>query len=168
MGRWAVAIGLLGTVAASCGGSEAGELLQPAQVRTGVQITYEEIEGATTPVSGISDRRRLVIGDADAWAAFWTEMHASLSPAPELPAVDFSTRIVVAAAMGRRATGGYAIRIESVSRRGDDLEVVVVESSPGAGCLTTQALTAPATAVSVARPAGDVEFVERTETVGCS
>lgn len=168
--RRALVLGLLGALAAACGASDASEPLplEPQPLRSEAQVAYEEIEGATAVVSGIPDRRRLVIGDAETWAAFWTELHANLSPVPDLPTVDFSTRIVVAATMGRRPTGGYAIRIEAVSRRGDDFEVVVVESSPAAGCLTTQAITAPATAVSVTLTAGGVEFVERTETADCS
>jgi len=87
---------------------------------------------------------------------------------PDPPSIDFESDEIIAATMGQRSTGGYAIRIEEISRRGDDLEVVIVETSPGRGCLTTQALTSPATAVSVARPPGVVEFVEETETRGCS
>ncbi len=170
MFRGAVLCGLVGFAAAACGGAGAAEqLLEPSQPRLEAQeASYEEIEGADTPVSGILDRRRLVIINAETWATFWAELHANISPVPDPPSIDFESDEIIAATMGQRSTGGYTIRIEGISRRGDDLEVVIVETSPGRGCLTTQALTSPATAVSVVRPPGVVEFVEETETQGCS
>lgn len=131
-------------------------------------VSFDPVEEAASFMSGIQDRRRLVIDEPEEWADFWAELNAHIAPTPDAPAVDFDSYVVIAATMGLQPTGGYAIEIKEVSRTGDDLRVVVVETSPGVGCITTQAFTAPATAVTVERPAGDVEFVEEAETRDCS
>jgi hypothetical protein len=114
--------------------------------------------------SGISDAADLVIRSTDEWAAFWERAHADITPPPPPPHVDFSGRMVVAAAMGSRPSGGFGIEIESVHSRGADLYVHVRERRPAANCMVTAAITAPVTAVSVPRTDGQVRFI-RTETV---
>jgi hypothetical protein len=121
----------------------------------------------TEVVSGVSTRRRLVIRDADHWREFWSEVMARQQPRPDAPTVDFDRNMVIAAAMGRRQTGGYAISIEDVSRGHGRLTVTVLESSPGPDCSTIQAYTAPVVAVRVRRSDEPVTFVERRETYSC-
>lgn len=161
-------IGCLG--AAGCvSADEAEGPTEPRELRSETQsVSFDEVEGATTPLSGITDSERLVIRSMGSWSAFWSRLHANITPEPDLPSIDFERQLVIAAAMGLRSTGGYGIRVEEVSRTGEDIEVVVVESSPGPGCLTTQAFTAPATAIAVALPVGNVEFVEEAKTHECS
>ena len=161
---------LMGCIGGSgCAEPSAEQLLDPSQMRSEApEVSFEEIEGAASSMSGISERQRLVIDDVESWATFWARLHANISPEPPPPIVDFENRVVVAAAMGQRATGGYAIRIEEITRVGDDLRVVVVETAPGPTCLTTQSFSAPATAVSVPRPAKHVDFAEEAETRDCS
>ncbi len=167
---WKSALSLLiCTASGACGSPSGADLLEPSNVQAEEQeVSYDEVEEAKSFLSGITDRRRLVIEDPEAWSQFWAELQSMVVPKPDPPAVDFSTHVVVAATMGQRATGGYSIRIDRVSRLGATTEVVVVETAPGVACLTTQALTAPATAITVARPVGDVEFVERAETDECT
>lgn len=160
---------LIGLTAGGCESQEGTNPAEPPQVQAETQaVSFDEVEGATSYLSGIVDRRRLVIEDSGAWSDFWAELQANLAPRPKLPAVDFDARAVVAATMGQRSTGGYAIRIEDITREGGRTRVVVVETSPGAACLTSQAFTAPATAVTVSLPIGEVEFIERTEKNDCS
>lgn len=147
---------------------EAEQPTEPQEARAeGEPVSFEPVEGATSFMSGIPDRRRIVIDDGAEWAEYWAELYANVSPTPDPPAMDFGSQVVIAATMGQRPTGGFLIRIEEVTRSGSDLRVLVVETAPGAGCITTQAFTAPATAVTVPRPVGEVEFVEEAETEDC-
>ena len=117
--------------------------------------------------SAIGERQRLVIRDAQAWSQFWVRAHGSLTPRPDVPNIDFTTNIVVAAAMGSRPSGGYTVAIDAMYELESTLYAVVTERSPGAGCVTTAALTAPVIAVRVARPGAQVSFVEREEIIDC-
>jgi hypothetical protein len=113
--------------------------------------------------SGITTPARLVIRDDSSYASFWTSLGAGARPA-----VDFSRDIVIVAAAGQRATGGDAIAVERVSRTGDGLAVEVVETNPGPGCMTSQALTQPVDVIVVAAAdARTWSFSDQTRTQPC-
>jgi hypothetical protein len=113
--------------------------------------------------SGITTPARLVIRDDSSYASFWTSLGAGARPA-----VDFSRDIVIVAAAGQRATGGNAIAVERVSRTGDGLAVEVVETNPGPGCMTTQALTQPVDVIVVAAAdARTWSFSDQTRAQPC-
>jgi hypothetical protein len=113
--------------------------------------------------TGISEARRLVIRDANAWADFWSELGVG-----DRPAVDFSRDVVVAVAAGQRPTGGHEIAVERVINNGGELAVEVVETTPGPNCMTTASLTQPVDVVVVPGVAPrSWSFVERKEVRGC-
>ena len=104
-----------------------------------------------------------MIRDDSSYARFWASLGAG-----QRPAVDFSRDIVIAAATGQRATGGHAIAVERVTRTGDGLAVEVVETTPGPGCVATQALTQPVDVVVVAAAdARTWSFSDQTRAQAC-
>jgi hypothetical protein len=113
--------------------------------------------------TGINEKRRLVIRDANAWAAFWSELGTG-----DRPAVDFTRDLVVAVAAGQQSSGGHEIAVETVSQSNGELRIEVVETSPGPNCMTTSALTQPVDVVVVPGVnARGWSFVERQEVRGC-
>jgi hypothetical protein len=113
--------------------------------------------------TGVSESRRLIIRDMNAWAAFWSELGAG-----EPPAVDFSRDVAIAVAAGQRPSGGYGISIEGVHQHQGDLTVEVLEVAPGPNCMTAAALTQPVDVVVV--PSVGIRgwtFLERREVRGC-
>lgn len=117
----------------------------------------------STNSSLFEDSTRLVVRDSAALAAAWPGLALGTEP----PVVSFEGGLVVIVAAGRRPSGGYTITADSAVREGDTLRVHVVTTSPGPGCITTQALTAPATAVRVDDSAPVVSFVEAARVVEC-
>jgi hypothetical protein len=101
--------------------------------------------------TGLAERRREVIRDQASWARLWSEIHAGLTPAPPLPPVDFAQHMLIAVALGTRPSGGFGVKVESVTTRGGRLEIAVVEACPAAGAMVTQALTQPAEVVRCPR-----------------
>jgi hypothetical protein len=136
--------------------------------RGAAAVSYQIIEEVSTSNSAISDNRRLVIRDTETWEAFWDEFTGLQEPKPEAPAVDFATRMVIAGTMGQRTSGGFYISMEEVAELDATLYALVQETSPGARCAVTTALTAPAVAVSVPRHDGDVAFVNTEKTTSCA
>jgi hypothetical protein len=61
----------------------------------------------------------------------------------EPPEIDFDANVVVSLDMGQQPTGGHTIRVEQVQDTGEAIEVRVVATRAGDGCLTTQAVTRP-------------------------
>ena len=127
--------------------------VQPLQIR---RIGEYSTSGITTPA-------RLVIRDDSSYARFWASLGAG-----ERPAVDFSRDLVIAVAAGQQATGGHGIVVERVTRTADGLAVEVVETTPGAGCVTTQALTQPVDVIVVqAADARTWSFSDQTRPQAC-
>ena len=63
--------------------------------------------------------------------------------------VTLNRETAVAVFMGQRTSGGYSISVERISTSGSTLNVVVSLKAPGAGMMTTQALTSPWVLVKV-------------------
>ena len=113
--------------------------------------------------TGISEARRLVIRDANAWDQFWSELGVG-----SRPDVDFTRDAVIAVAAGQRPTGGYEIIVDGVTHANGQLKVHVLERTPGPNCMTAASLTQPVDVVVV--PAADARswnFVERKEIRAC-
>ncbi len=119
---------------------------------------------APFPVSGLSASAlspgQQVIRDADTWAAVWTSLTSQTTPAPPLPSVDFTTSVVLFTTMGRQPSSGYRTSISAVTSGAvEQLLVSVDQTTPGASCVVTPAMTSPADAVVVSREAASfVEF----------
>lgn len=116
--------------------------------------------------SGLESPAREVVRDAGSWGRTWSRLSGSGS-ASTAPEVDFAREMALVAAMGRRSTGGYEIRIDSVERTGSGLEVRVVETSPGPTCGTGQALSSPADVVLVPRSTLPVRWTVRQVVTDC-
>jgi len=118
--------------------------------------------------TGVDEPLRALVRSEREWEDLWSRLAADRIPRPSPPPVDFSEEVVVVAAMGRRPTGGHAIRIDSVRYDKDTLWVDVTSVIPGPGCVTTQALTAPVAAVAVERrPNVTARFIDREEILDC-
>jgi len=114
--------------------------------------------------TGIKEARRMVIQDANAWAAFWSELGVG-----DRPAIDFTRDIVVAVAAGERSSGGYEIAITGISQVNGELRAEVHETSPGPNCLSASSLSQPVDVIVVqgVKPKS-WSFVEQKDVRGCS
>lgn len=77
-------------------------------------------------------------------AETYAQLRAAVNQLPELEASFFKERVVIAAFLGTRRTGGYTVSIT-----GDAKRVRVSESSPSADMMVTQVITSPFKVVSV-------------------
>ena len=162
---WGATSGCQSTLLESDDAAEAQDVpTLPAGAEAVSVLGMEEI---TTPVSAIRDRRRVVIRDESSWAAYWNDFHANIVPMPDPPSVDFSTKMVVAAAMGTRPSGGYSVSVSAVYQQDGTLFFRIREASPAPTCLNAAVVTAPAVGVLADRWDGPVEFVEESATNSC-
>jgi hypothetical protein len=117
--------------------------------------------------SGLRDSLRTVIRDQAAFAELWARMYAPYGERPPVPDVDFDREMIVAAALGTRSSGGYAIYLDSATIAGDALVVHVRRVRPGSTCGATGALTEPVDLARAPRDARPVRFVEHSEVRQC-
>ena len=129
-------------------------------------LDYDGALSALKYYSGYGDRDRLVIRDRSTWSRVWLRA-ATTASSHSLPQVDFERHMIIFAAMGSQPSTGYRIEIEELYRGGEDMYVVVRETSPGPTCGVRFAITAPLTAALVPRTRGRVHFVERTTITVC-
>ena len=145
---------------AACGGTNAGAAggLVGAPASPPTARSYD--------ACGFKTAERTVIRSEAAWREAWAKLNES--PPTAAPAVDFSRDMLLLAALGQRNTGGYAVQIASANVTNGVLRVEVVETRPGIGCMTTQALTCPVAVARVPRHDGAVEFVDRVDVRDCT
>lgn len=117
--------------------------------------------------SGYGDSARLVIRNRDQWDDVWSRIVSNHGPKPPAPTIDFSREVIIVAALGTRATGGYSIAVTDVSEESAGLVATVVRTNPGPTCGTTAALTAPVDIVRVNRLDVPVRFVEQQRVTDC-
>jgi hypothetical protein len=129
-----------------------------------VAVSFETILDEVN--SGLHERRREVVRDEAAWARLWAQIHEGVTPQPALPPVDFSRDMLIAVATGTRPTGGFDIKIRSVTRRGGRLEVMVLETCPAPGDRVSMGLTQPVEVVRLERLSQAPTFQE-TRSSSC-
>lgn len=117
--------------------------------------------------SGLEDPERRVIRDNIEWAVVWARIYEKRSPKPPLPAIDFSKEQVVLAALGRRPSSGYVIRITGASGTGNAITVKFESQSPGTGCGVLTVETHPVDVVKMGRTVGSVDFEETAIVKNC-
>lgn len=83
------------------------------------------------------------------------------------PAVDFSKEMVIIDARGEKPTGGYDTKITGIQENETELVVTIAHTSPGKGCLTTQAFTYPIAAVKLPTSNKPVRFSVMEKTTEC-
>ena len=123
--------------------------------------------GPFEATSGFTAPANVVVRDEQQWEALWNTIYARTSPRPALPSVDFTRYLIIARAMGPRATGGYAVVIAGLLRQGREYVVQVRETSPGSGCVVTPAETSPVDVARIARHDEPVKFAVASETRPC-
>ena len=77
----------------------------------------------------------------------YAQAYARQTGAPAAP--DPGTGTLVGVFLGQRSTGGYGVKVTGASASGGTLTLTAQVRAPGAGSITTQALTSPWTIIRV-------------------
>lgn len=143
----------------SCSLVNTGGEEDPDQIpESAVTLSHQTVEMGTETIDQsqigsyeFEEKTELVLENEAKFSAFWSKLHEQVSPTPDLPEVDFSEFIVVAAMMGIQPSGGYTIEIKRVATDGDTLWFDIEEREPGTGCGTAAVLTSPYHVIKVPR-----------------
>jgi len=117
--------------------------------------------------SGVAQAQNFVIRDATAWNDLWQRIYANLNPVPPPPDIDFSREMVVAVALGTRNSGGYNVLLTQAAADSAGILVSASATSPGARCVTTQALTQPLDIGRIAHSDQPVRFTVSQHVLDC-
>jgi hypothetical protein len=106
-------------------------------------------------MSGVQTARQVTVRTPAEWQKLWKEH----SPEEKLPAVDFTSKMVVGIFLGSKPSVGYNVEILNVRPEGSDLIIEYAQKQPGRGMMAAQILTEPYHLVAVAKHAGPVRFL---------
>jgi PrcB C-terminal len=112
-------------------------------------------------MEGPPEPSQLVLRTAVEWDSVWQVLNRNRVEPPALPApaVDFAHEMVLLAGLGRQASSGWNIRIDSVVMRRDTLRAIIHSLAPQ--CMAGMVITYPWDAVRVPRSDAVVQFVKR-------
>ncbi len=119
--------------------------------------------------SGVAGERPQVFKlDTQAgWEELWSRHQANVLPVPDLPLVDFTQEMVIAAVDQTEPSGGYRFEITGIEEVEGGLAVRVSKTIPGPDCIVTTALTQPFHIVKTARTTVSLNIVLMQETYSC-
>ncbi len=132
---------------------------EPADFDT---LQYDDGTDVKGDLSGITGKRLQVIRDINTFTEFWADHAAGFAPQPAQPEVAFGADMVVAAFMGQRTTGGYAVTVEDVRENNEFIVVEIELETPGDNCAPTQAVTQPHHVIVLPDSDLPVQFSEST------
>lgn len=110
----------------------------------------------------LADTTETIVRDAASWAT----LSASLRPMVPFDSVDFSTHVVLLAAVPV-PSGGYNLGFEEVYRLGDEIVASYILMQPGEDCATAQALATPFQAIMLPTPNAPIRLERITEAYSC-
>jgi hypothetical protein len=125
-------------------------------VPSGADVAFKVVDATNN--SSIHTARNVVVKDAGAWAALWDEHAGTSRP---LPAVDFSTSMVVGVFLGERPSGCYGTSISKVTRNANGIAVQHTDSMPGIAVLCAMYVPTPAALAVIDRSDLPVEFTTK-------
>ena len=117
--------------------------------------------------SGFRVSNRQVIRDLAAWGKAWATIHENKGTKPPLPDIDFTTDMVVVAALGARPSGGYNVLVKGASGSADVITVRLESTSPGKGCAVLTVQTQPVDVAKIPRSSAYVQFEETATVRNC-
>lgn len=113
---------------------------------TGGRVNFSEVASGTnanTAAAGV-----VLARTASEARALYATAYGRQTGVPTPPTLA-AGETLVGVFMGQRPTGGYSVRVTSAAAQGTALALRVQVNAPGAGSITTQALTSPWTIVRV-------------------
>ena len=122
------------------------------------QSTFTSV--AKGDMSGQREAKQVIVRTPAEWAMLWKDH----SPKDKLPAVDFTTNMVVGIFLGTKPSAGHGVEIVGVRTQDKDLIVEYVQKQPGRGVMAAQILIEPYHLVSVPKHPGTVRFLHVPET----
>jgi hypothetical protein len=119
-------------------------------------LAFEKL--ANEQISGLQQAENAVLRDNDSFQKLWNGVYQNRIPAPELPKIDFSRKMVLAVATGYGG-GCTHVGIDKVSVSGDALVVHYHVIQPADGVACAAVVTSPVAMVVVERVDAKVNFI---------
>lgn len=116
---------------------------------------------------GFKEETTQVITTQDAFAKVWKQAFANYMRKEEMPEVDFNKNTIILVALGEKTSGGYTIKTTNTTVTNNSTIVNVISTSPGKGCMTTEAITYPYQIVQIDKFDNPIKFNITEKVIDC-
>jgi hypothetical protein len=110
--------------------------------------------------SGVHTKTETIVDSQSEWISVWKQHGSDRIPEPPLPAVDFTSSVVVAIFAGDKPDTCYRLFLREVSEDGDDIIIryEIGKTSSDSGC--GDAITQPFTMLRIQKPQGSISIID--------
>ena len=148
----------------ACGGSNtdappANTVAPSGTTTVPSEVVFETIDHSVS--SDVVTKQLHVVRDATAWAALWAQHTSNIFPPPPVPAVDFSTKMVLAVFLGSRENGCYSVAITRVHIETSSTMVEYHGVIPLPNAICPLVITNPSHIVAIPVTSTPVQFVPK-------
>ena len=137
----------------ACGASEFPESSE--KVLEPVEVTHIE--------TSITEPKNVIVNDQRAWVELWADHVHYLTPAPELPVVDFSKNMVVGIFLGATPNGCYSMSILSIVETSTQLVIKYKVNSPAKDAICTQVIVYQSKLLLLPKTSTTITFINETK-----
>jgi hypothetical protein len=157
----ALAIGLIDPQASQCAQKQLATS-PPREERLQVDSLHQSW------LSGLRSPTQVVVRDSAQWPSWWSRIDSNyVTPNPPLPAVDFSSYMLVVIGTGNHSVSGFLVRIDSAVVHDSLLTVYWADVGPGPGCPAGTGPSRPVAVVRLPLRAEPVRFEARVLRTRC-
>ncbi len=111
----------------------------------------------------IDKQMTLVFTSKDKFEEHWKLMNRAHDPTPPLPKVDWAKNQLIVIHLGKRNSGGFSLKVESIKEtRSNEWTVTYIESQPADDEIVTMAITSPYLILETQKSNAKVKFVKKT------
>jgi hypothetical protein len=102
-----------------------------------------------------------IINSQEEWETFYNQLITQNMPSTTEPApqIDFEHYQMVTGGIGIRGSGGYSVFITNVYEFDTEVDLEVLEISPGPGCIVTAAIDYPSATILIKRTSKSIKFI---------
>jgi hypothetical protein len=106
------------------------------------ELFYEVFAQGNQAIASEANQYYVVSNEAEL-LTIWNQAYGNQLTVPALPDANFERETIVAFFSATKPTGGFGLEIDEVTLDGPDAYIDMLETSPPADAMTTQALTQP-------------------------
>lgn len=131
------------------------------------KTVFTPIEIQSGDNGGYKTKTNLIISTQKEFLQIWEQAFANYMNKETAPEVDFEKNVIILVALGQKTSGGHTIKVNSVIESKDNTIVNILNTSPGKGCMTTEAITYPYQIVQIEKPKNTVQFSTIGKVIDC-
>jgi hypothetical protein len=128
-------------------------------------ITYIELNSGTN--GDFPEKTNKIINNQNDYNEAWTAAFKRFFDKQKPARIDFETKMILLVTMGEKTSGGYTIKIDSITENEKTIVVTVLETSPGKNCMNTSVMTYPHQIVELKKSSKEIVFKTVEKTYNC-